>query len=49
MTEEDLIAFLEKNLSIEINQNTEFGPVETIEVGLYLKNKNIASSYCQLP
>ena len=49
MTEEELIQFLKDNLSIEIQQTTEFGPIETIKVSLLLQDNEISSDSCDLP
>jgi len=49
MNEDELFEFLRANLSIEINQRTEFGPIEEIAVTLYLGEKKISESSCSLP
>ena len=49
MTKEELIEFLKKNLSIQVDQVTEYGPVEEIKVTLYLGDEVIDYSSCVLP
>jgi len=38
-----------KNIELSIEQKTEFGPVETIEISLSYENEIISTSYCSLP
>jgi len=46
---EDVIKYLKENLEIEVEQLTEFGPIETIKVKLVLDDKVISESNCTLP
>ncbi len=47
--EEEIKKIIKENLSIELNQITEFGPCETIEVELYFDNELIDEASCTLP
>ena len=46
---EEVVKYLVDNLSVEIEQNTEFGPVEEITVKLLLGDNVISESSCSLP
>lgn len=46
---DDWIEYLVDNLSIEIDQFTEFGPIEYLEVTLKLHGNAISRSSCPLP
>jgi len=46
---EDVIKYLVDNLDIEVEQITEFGPVETIKVKLLVDGNVISESECSLP
>jgi len=47
---EDVIKYLKENLEIEVEQLTEFGPIEEIiKVRLVLDDKVISESDCTLP
>lgn len=41
--------YITENLSISINTTVEFGPVDCIEVDVYLGNEKITSSSTSLP
>ena len=47
--EEAIAKYLKENLTIEVHQNTEFGPFETLTVEIYLDNELITESTCTLP
>lgn len=47
--DEDAIKYLVDNLEINIEQVTEFGPVEQIKVTLTLDGNVISESSCDLP
>lgn len=49
MNESEMIKFLADNLSIEIGQFEEFGPVEILSVKLELGDTVISESTCTLP
>ena len=46
---DDVIKYLKENLEISIEQETEFGPIETLTVKLHLGDTEISTSYCDLP
>jgi hypothetical protein len=46
---EDVIKYITDNLTIEIDQKTEFGPVEVIEVSLWIGGNCISQASCDLP
>ena len=49
MDEELIENWLKENLSINLSQVTEFGPIETIKVELCLCGKIISEESCNLP
>lgn len=49
MNEKELTKYLAENLSIEIDQIEEFGPIETINIKLELGDVIISESSCNLP
>ena len=49
MEQQEIIEYLKNNLRIYITQNTEFGPVETINITLELDGEIINESSCDLP
>jgi hypothetical protein len=49
MTEQEVIDLITHNLSINIDQVTEFGPVETVVVKLELFGEVISEHNCYLP
>jgi len=46
---EEIVKLLAENLTIEIEQVQEFGPVQTIKVKLLLFNTVISVDVCDLP
>jgi len=49
MTEQEVIHLIKCNLFIDVQQNTEFGPVEEITVKLMFGDEVIDESSCTLP
>jgi hypothetical protein len=47
--DEAIAKYLKENLTIEIRQNTEFGPNEIITVELRLNGELISDDWCSLP
>lgn len=49
MDKDEVIEFLKENLTISVEQVTEFGPYETISVTLKLGDLIISEASCSLP
>ena len=47
--DEAIAKYIKENLTIEIWQNTEFGPNEKVSVELYLAGELISEAECCLP
>lgn len=46
---DDVVKYIGEHLRIEVDQITEFGPVETIQVKLFIGYTLISEDYCYLP
>jgi len=45
----EIAEYLAKHLTVQVENETEFGPVEHIKVKLILGSEVISEDYCQLP